>query len=122
MGRRYRYKSTNSCDIKQKLLKAHIPITNISQKPPTIEEQLGNIKNQLTLIEENAKEQRASITNNILQQILIANGHITNSQAEIKRLQELCTKHKINFSPPQPKQPNRAERRAVDKRNKKKSK
>jgi len=38
-----------------------------TQNPqPTIEQQLGNIKNQLTLIEENAKGQRANITNNIL--------------------------------------------------------
>jgi len=80
---------------------------------------LGNTKNQLTLIEENAKEQRASITNNILQQILMASNHIKNSQGEIKRLQDLCTKHKIDFKIPQPKQPNRAERRKNERKAKK---
>jgi len=45
-----------------------------------------------------------------------------NLQAEIKRLQELCAKNKIDITPPQAvavKQPNRAERRRVSKQQKK---
>jgi len=89
-------------------------VSNNPQEPPkqpTAEEKVGQIKNQLTLIHENAKELINQITNNLLSDVLQASTIIQNYQSELKRLQDLCTKNSIDFMPPKPKEPNRAERR-----------
>jgi len=91
------------------------------QKPIQLssEQAVQWLHDKLSLIDTNSHDERMEIIRNYEKMILTNAKTSASSITEIKRLQELCTKHKIDFKPPKPKKLNRQQRRKADRDKKK---
>ena len=89
------------------------------QKEPTAAEIIKSMKDEITLATEDGKDRIMRIFNRLVQELAGATHQINANKTEIERLTKLCLDHKIDIKPPkpvQPKQPNRQERRAMERK------
>ncbi len=90
------------------------------QKSQQIFSQLSSqFKAPLRNIMGEAEEAVQNTISNLIQQLIQINNSLTSSNNEVMRLRELCTKNKIDFGA---RPPNRAERRANERKQDKKAK
>jgi len=81
-----------------------------SQRQPTAQEVIQNMRDSISLINERAKDQYKGIFDSIIQQLAAAAQQLQAKDTEITRLQTILKDNKIDYTP-KPPQPNRAERR-----------
>jgi len=97
------------------------PPQQVQQKQPAAADIIKSMRNEITLATEDSKDRILQVFNNLIQQIASASSSINQLTAENKRLLALCSTQKINPNPPKPKAPNRQQRRAAERKAKKKT-
>lgn len=93
---------------------------SLPKKPLTIDQMIEGMDNELTLVFEHAKTDSKRIFNTLLDALKGAAAQISRYGAENEKLRKICKDRGINVDKSLKTMPNRKQRRAADKKSRKK--